>query len=236
MHGDADTIDEEFTRAMSRKVAGTFTDPFGGIVHLSYDPSALLIALLEHFKAHPELSASGIAAYAKERNISPDDAKTELLKVYATGAAHTLNFGQLRPTLTQAFAVAADKVFLEVIYNERARLKEKALIKPKASRTAATNRVLRTHATLFKRSMKAAGPGQQSQWTAEKLARAVLDILSTIPEVENRTYSNVAAALKERFPDEAPESGSSLRKLVKRLGLNWKELKNGKYSSLIVSA
>ncbi len=236
MHGDADAIDEEFTRAMSRKVAGTFTDPFGGIVHLSYDPSALLIALLEHFKAHPELSASGIAAYAKERNISPDDAKTELLKVYATGAAYTLNFGQLRPTLTQAFALVADKVFLETIYEQRVRLKEKALIKPSASRTASTNKMLHAHSGLFKRSMRAGGPGQQSQWTAEKLARAVLDILSTIPEVENRTYSNVAAALKERFPDEAPESGSSLRKLVKRLGLNWKELKNGKYSSLIVSA
>ncbi len=236
MHGDADAIDEEFVRATARQVVGTFTDPFGGIFRFSYDPSALLKTLLEHFKAHPEVSASGIAAYAKERNISPDAAKTELFKKYATAAAYTLHFGQLRPTLTVAFALLADKVFLETIYDQRDRLKEKALIKPSASRTASTNKMLHAHAALFKKSMRTGGPGQQSQWTAEKLARAVLDILSTIPEVENRTYDNVAVVLKERFPDEAPESGSSLRKLVKRLGLNWKELKNGKYSSLIVSA
>ncbi len=234
---EAIDLEGEFSRVMTRRfVAPSFADPFGGAFPINYDSGPLLIVLFKYFDSHPELSQSGISSYAKARGITRDEAKNELLMKYAIAAAYHLHFRQLIPTLSQAFAVAADKVFLEVIYNERDRLKEKALIKPKASRTAATNRVLRTHATLFKRSMKAGGPGQQSQWTAEKLARAVLDILSTIPEVENRTYSNVAAALKERFPDEAPESGSSLRKLVKRLGLNWKELKNGKYSSLIVSA
>jgi len=60
--------------------------------------------------------------------------------------------------------------------------------------------------------------------------------MTLIPDRRNRTYDNIAAILKNKFDDKAPDSGDSLRKLVKRLNINWMDLKNGKYSPSPLSA
>ncbi|HEX8843073.1 MAG TPA: hypothetical protein VF791_00305 [Pyrinomonadaceae bacterium] len=69
--------------------------------------------------------------------------------------------------------------------------------------------------------------GRYSQWTPAELTLAIKAALRSIPEYEKKDYENVAARLKKSHPDKAPKSGDALRKLVGRLDLKWRDLKNG---------
>jgi hypothetical protein len=69
--------------------------------------------------------------------------------------------------------------------------------------------------------------GQKSKWNKDELARAVMEACDTLPP-EKRTYGRVCSVLKERYPDKAPKSGDSLRKLLISNGLVWEVLKAGK--------
>lgn len=69
--------------------------------------------------------------------------------------------------------------------------------------------------------------GQKSKWNKDELARAVIEACDTLPP-ETRTYGRVCSVLKERYPDKAPKSGDSLRKLLISNGLVWEVLKAGK--------
>jgi hypothetical protein len=54
-----------------------------------------------------------------------------------------------------------------------------------------------------------------------------MEACDTLPP-EKRTYGRVCSVLKERYPDKAPKSGDSLRKLLISNGLVWEVLKAGK--------
>jgi len=69
-------------------------------------------------------------------------------------------------------------------------------------------------------------PGQPSHWTREAIASAVAETLKELPGKHERTYSNVAVMLQKKFGDKAPKSGAALRVLLRRLDLDWKEIKN----------
>jgi len=69
--------------------------------------------------------------------------------------------------------------------------------------------------------------GQASQWTKLRLARAIRREVAGLPK-EARTLEKVSERLLASYPDKAPSSSDSLRKLITRFELDWKELRNGK--------
>jgi hypothetical protein len=79
----------------------------------------------------------------------------------------------------------------------------------------------------LKRSWHLPLKGRHSQWTPSELTIAVRSALDSIPENEKKDYENVAFKLQKSHPDKAPKSGDALRKLMSRLDVNWKDLKNG---------
>ncbi len=70
--------------------------------------------------------------------------------------------------------------------------------------------------------------GTFSPWTKPNLERAIESAMTSLPKQSERTYDNVNAVLVKAYPKEAPTSSESLKKLVKRLEIDWKELKKGK--------
>ena len=68
-------------------------------------------------------------------------------------------------------------------------------------------------------------PGRPSIWNKKNLAEDIRAVLNTIPRKKDQTLARVAKELKVMNPKHAPESGESLRKLIDRLGLDWKALK-----------
>jgi hypothetical protein len=67
--------------------------------------------------------------------------------------------------------------------------------------------------------------GRPSGWNKENLANAIRAALTTLPRPKQRTLANVATILKDAYGKQAPESGESLRKMIERVGLDWKALK-----------
>ena len=67
--------------------------------------------------------------------------------------------------------------------------------------------------------------GRPSGWNKDNLASALRAALITLARPKERTLANVAVILKDTYGKEAPESGESLRKLIDRIGLDWKSLK-----------
>ncbi len=89
-----------------------------------------------------------------------------------------------------------------------------------------TRHVRETEERLRKRfNIKKAGPA--AEWSNTELSKAVAEVLKELPE-RQRTYAGVAEKLKERHGSRAPESGEALRKMLKRLYINWTELKAGR--------
>jgi hypothetical protein len=68
-------------------------------------------------------------------------------------------------------------------------------------------------------------PGTRSKWTAITLSRAVREALSEIDQPSRHTLAGVAAKLKRAHGDKAPKTAEALRKLMDRLGVDWKTLK-----------
>ncbi len=69
--------------------------------------------------------------------------------------------------------------------------------------------------------------GQASQWTKLRLARAIRREVAGLPK-EARTLERVSERLQVSYPDKAPASSESLRKLIARFELDWRELRSGK--------
>jgi len=69
--------------------------------------------------------------------------------------------------------------------------------------------------------------GQASQWTKLRLSQAIRREVASMPK-EDRTLEHVARRLQSTYPDQAPASSESLRKLIARFELDWKELRSGK--------
>ena len=81
-----------------------------------------------------------------------------------------------------------------------------------------------------KRQLGVQATGPQAQWSNRALSRAVAQALRTLRKNE-QTYANVTRILKEKYPDKAPETPEALRKMLDRLGINWKSLKTGQVIS-----
>ncbi len=77
-----------------------------------------------------------------------------------------------------------------------------------------------------KRQLEVQVAGPQAQWSNRALWRAVAQALKTLQKNE-QTYANVTRILKEKYPDKAPETPEALRKMLDRLGIDWKSLKSG---------
>ncbi len=76
-----------------------------------------------------------------------------------------------------------------------------------------------------KKRMRLRSPGQPSPWTPHELESAVLLALRPLSAKE-RTYEAVVSALQDNDKDDrAPVSKGALRKLLTRMGLDWKRLK-----------
>ena len=69
--------------------------------------------------------------------------------------------------------------------------------------------------------------GQPSQWTKLRLSQAIRREVARMPK-EKRTLENVVRRLQSTYPDQAPASSESLRKLIARFELDWKKLRRGK--------
>ncbi len=69
-------------------------------------------------------------------------------------------------------------------------------------------------------------PGTRSKWTAITLSRAVRTALAETRPSRLRTLESVAEVLKKKHPDKAPKSGEALRKLLARLKVDWRKLKD----------
>jgi hypothetical protein len=69
------------------------------------------------------------------------------------------------------------------------------------------------------------GKGQPSKWSKLKLIHAVSTALRAIPDGMAKDYENVNDLLKQDYPDIAPSSGESLRKLLSSFEINWRDLK-----------
>jgi hypothetical protein len=67
-------------------------------------------------------------------------------------------------------------------------------------------------------------PGRPPQWKPTELAGAISQIMVAL-RPDCRTYGNVAEKLMKLYPGKAPKTGESLRKMVKLLGVDWKQLK-----------
>ncbi len=67
-------------------------------------------------------------------------------------------------------------------------------------------------------------PGRQSQWERLELMQAMKAALTSLPEQE-RTIANAVERLKETHPEKAPDTANALRKILKRQGIAWKDLK-----------
>jgi hypothetical protein len=66
--------------------------------------------------------------------------------------------------------------------------------------------------------------GQRSKWTAAGLERAVRAALRSLPR-KSRGLDEVAAALRETYPKQAPVSGPALGKMLERFGIDWMKIK-----------
>jgi hypothetical protein len=72
------------------------------------------------------------------------------------------------------------------------------------------------------------GKGQPSKWSKLKLYHAVSTALRAIPDTnikDSVLLESVAEKIKVAYPDIAPKSGESLRKLMERLEVDWRQLK-----------
>jgi len=236
-----ENIAEEDLRTLHNVCAETsewqfsISDPFGGKFVFQYDPAPALHKVAEQFEAHPQRSEDAINAYAKKNGLSFDEAKSKLVGKYLFYAMEYL-YRQLRPTLALTLASITDRAFEATIHDLHDELGKLALIQPAISRTKAINIINEFYDRQFKTLIGETGPGSFSQWTAPELNFAIREAMTLIPDRRNRTYDNIAAILKNKFDDKAPDSGDSLRKLVKRLNINWMDLKNGKYSPSPLSA
>jgi hypothetical protein len=67
-------------------------------------------------------------------------------------------------------------------------------------------------------------PGRQSQWERLELMQAMKAALISLPKQE-RTIANAVSRLKETQPEKAPDTAEALRKIMKRQGIAWKDLK-----------
>lgn len=66
--------------------------------------------------------------------------------------------------------------------------------------------------------------GRYSQWDRLSLERAIRGVLRRLPRAR-WTIKNVAGEIQRVYGERAPASAEGLRKLINRIGLDWKELK-----------
>jgi sigma54-dependent transcription regulator len=85
---------------------------------------------------------------------------------------------------------------------------------------------LRDTADRIKDTLDMQRMGQQSAWTKLRLKRAIRREVASLPKQE-RTLKKVSERLLSAYPDAAPASSDSLRKLITRFDLDWRELRNG---------
>ncbi len=78
-------------------------------------------------------------------------------------------------------------------------------------------------------NVKKTGPA--AGWSNTELEREVAEILRELPE-QQRTYTVAAEKLKQRYGSRAPDSGEALRKMLKRLQIDWAGLKAGRVSTV----
>ncbi len=75
--------------------------------------------------------------------------------------------------------------------------------------------------------MSGIGQGKRSEWTELTLSIALRRAIASLTPNEPKTLDKVANKLKKLYPMEAPKNGESLRKLIDRLGVDWKSIKSG---------
>lgn len=81
-----------------------------------------------------------------------------------------------------------------------------------------------------KKRQGATSRGQHSQWAKAELESVLQGAFAILPK-PSHTYSEIATLLKNIYGDKAPESGEALRKLVTRIGIDWKQLKTDSNNS-----
>jgi hypothetical protein len=81
------------------------------------------------------------------------------------------------------------------------------------------------HGIITRTRMKGSGPGRHSQWRKEELERAVKAAMDLLPVQAKKTHAGVLDVVKRYYPEKAPKSVDSFKKLLSRLGVNWMKLK-----------
>jgi len=67
--------------------------------------------------------------------------------------------------------------------------------------------------------------GRPTGWNKDNLTHAVRTALKALPSPKDRTLQKVAEKIKVTHDKKAPGTGDALRKLIDRIGLDWKSLK-----------
>jgi hypothetical protein len=135
--------------------------------------------------------------------------------------------------LTRALGVALGKLMQEALVYEGNEILKKVGYEAVGDGKHALRHLqnLRdTEKQIVRKDLGLPNAGQPSHWKKSELATAIMAAFDLLPTPGDKTYENVSKFLKEWYGEKAPESGESLRKMVARFKLSWKQLKTGQYS------
>ena len=91
-------------------------------------------------------------------------------------------------------------------------------------------RHLKSTTARFRETFGIKSRGKFSPWAPTTLTRAIVGVVQQYPR-EDHSYANVVKRLQQQYPDKAPPSADALKKLVKRMGLNWSYMTKVKQNS-----
>ncbi len=190
----------------------------------TYDPQPAMDWLEEIFKSNYQPSPDEVSGYVAQHNVHERAARAALREAWAKEKAaqarlilHTIITKTLRDEL---YLLVSDEV-------PRRILSESASLRylEKLDRWAMQRRTV----LLKEREGIVEHRGRKADWTKGELSKAIEKLTTDFVKEHYRSpvLRDLADALTSQHPDKTPLSGDALRLKLKRLKINWKEIKTG---------